>query len=85
MDRRDRYLATGTLPNSSDPVPTNLLGTTVTVIDSTGTARLAPLFYVAPGQINYEIPAGTAAGVAKVIVRAGDGIETSTPLGITAV
>jgi len=33
-----------------------LSGTTVTVVDSTGTARLAALFYVSPGQINYEIP-----------------------------
>ena len=32
------------------------------VVDNSGTARLAPLFYVSPSQINFEVPAGTATG-----------------------
>jgi uncharacterized protein (TIGR03437 family) len=42
--------------------PTSLGGIRLRVIDSSGTARLAPLFYVSPSQINFEVPAGTAAG-----------------------
>ena len=49
-------LATVSLQNAADPVPTTLGGTSVTVVDSTGTSRLAPLFYVSAGQVNYEIP-----------------------------
>jgi uncharacterized protein (TIGR03437 family) len=78
-------LATASAPATSQPPPTNLTGTTVTVVDSQGSSRLAPLFYVSPGQVNYEIPAGTAAGVAIVTVKSGDGVESRAPLGIAAV
>ncbi len=50
------------------PLPTSLAGTTVTVQDSVGTQRLAPLWFVSPGQINYYIPSGTAIGAATVTV-----------------
>jgi uncharacterized protein (TIGR03437 family) len=59
--------------------------TTVTVIDAAGVARPATVFYVSAGQVNYEIPAGTAPGVAKVVIKAGDGLVRSAPLGIAAV
>jgi uncharacterized protein (TIGR03437 family) len=65
-------LATGVKVADSVPLPTTLEGTTVKVIDSTGTERLAPLFFVAPGQINYLVPAGTANGTATVVVTAGN-------------
>lgn len=78
-------LATGVVQNSSSPLPTSLGGTTVNVVDSTGTSRLAPLFYVSPGQVNYEIPAATAAGVATVTIQSGDGTVSTAPLGIGAV
>ena len=42
--------------------PTSLGGISLRVIDSSGTARLAPLFYVSPSQINFEVPAATATG-----------------------
>ena len=53
------------------PVPTQLGGVTVNVRDSAGANRLAPLFYVSPTQINFEIPAGTASGVAAITVASG--------------
>jgi uncharacterized protein (TIGR03437 family) len=65
-------LATGVKVADSVPLPTTLEGTTVKVIDSTGTERLAPLFFVAPGQINYLVPANTATGAATVVVTAGN-------------
>ena len=66
-------LATTTQAASALPLPTSLAGTQVRVKDSAGTERLAPLFFVSPGQINYQIPAGTAAGAAAVTVINGDG------------
>ena len=34
-----------------------------------GVERLAPLFFVSPTQINYELPAGTAIGEASVTIK----------------
>lgn len=53
-------LATTTQSATAIPLPTALADTTVTVRDNLGVARLAPLFYVSPLQINYQIPNGTA-------------------------
>ncbi|MBS1856940.1 MAG: Ig-like domain repeat protein [Acidobacteria bacterium] len=50
------------------PLPTALGGVSVTVTDSAGTARKAGLYLVAPGQINFVIPGGTAPGVATIAV-----------------
>ncbi len=67
------------------PLPTTLAGTTVKVRDSAGVERLAPLFFVAPGQVNYQIPAGTAAGEATVTIIAGDGHVSTGMINIDAV
>jgi uncharacterized protein (TIGR03437 family) len=61
-------LASDTAQPDSLPLPTTLAGVTVQVQDSAGATRPAPLFYVSPTQINFEIPAGTALGEAKVTV-----------------
>jgi uncharacterized protein (TIGR03437 family) len=47
--------------------PTSLGGVQLTVQDSAGAARLAPLAYVSPGEIIFEVPAGTATGNATLI------------------
>jgi uncharacterized protein (TIGR03437 family) len=65
-------LATKVEIAATTPLPTTLAGTTVKVKDSVGTERNAPLFFVAPSQINYQIPPGTAIGVALVTVTSGD-------------
>lgn len=54
------------------PLPTVLGGTEVIVRDSMGQERLAPLFYVSPGQVNYQIPSGTALGETTVTIISGD-------------
>ncbi len=56
---------------STNPLPTQLDGSEVHVKDSTNTDRLAGLFFVAPSQINYIIPAGTATGAATISVVRG--------------
>lgn len=50
------------------PLPTTLVGTTVSVKDSLGVERSAPLFFVSPTQVNYQIPLGTAPGLAAVSI-----------------
>lgn len=67
-------LATEVAVATTVPLPTNLAGTTVRV-----NGEAAPLFFVAPGQINYLIPAGTPPGTATVAVTSGDGkVSTGT-------
>lgn len=66
-------LATSTLVASTIPLPTNLLGTTIKVKDGAGAERPSQLFFVSPGQCNYELPAGTALGTATVTIISGDG------------
>lgn len=64
-------LASITQAATTLPLPTTLGGITVQVQDSSGQARPAPLFFVSPTQINYQIPAGTAAGPATVHIASG--------------
>lgn len=77
-------LATRTQAASGLPLPTELAGTTVKVRDSLGVERLAPLFFVSAEQVNYQIPAGTAAGAASVTITNSDGIGGTGELNITA-
>ncbi len=72
-------------PATSAPLPTSLAGTTVTVRDSQGTNRLAPLFFVGQNQINYLIPNGTATGMATVTIRNALGEQSGGTINITAI
>ncbi len=76
-------LATVTQPAAS-PYPTNVGGTTVTVTDALGVARLAPLSYVSPTQVNYIVPGSTALGQATVTVANG-GTTSSAAAVIAAI
>lgn len=66
-------LATGTAVANTAPLPNSLAGTILRVTDAAGKERMASLFFVAPTQINFEIPAGTASGNATLTVTSGDG------------
>ncbi len=78
-------LAAGVEGAPSLPLGTSLDGTTVTVTDSTGTARPALLFYVSPTQVNYEIPDGTAPGAATVTITNKSGVTQTATIQIGAV
>ena len=78
-------LAVATQAASAIPLPTSLAGTTVKVKDSPGIERLAPLFFVSPGQVNYQIPPGTAPGPATITIISGDGSVSIGTRHITAV
>lgn len=66
-------LATRTEVARSVPLPTELAGTSVRLTDSTGVERLAPLFFVSSGQVNYLMPAGLAPGGVSVTITNGSG------------
>jgi uncharacterized protein (TIGR03437 family) len=64
---------------SSQPLPTILGDTTISITDSAGTVAMAPLDYVSPGQANFQIPAGLAAGTASMkVMRNGSSVLTGS-------
>jgi len=71
-------LSTGTETASMLPLPSILAGATIAVTDSAGASRQSSLYYVSPQQINFEIPQGTAAGVATLQVNTGSAQLTGT-------
>jgi uncharacterized protein (TIGR03437 family) len=60
------------------PWPMRLGGISLQIRDSTGTTRLAPLVYVSPVQINFQVPVGTALGEATLAIVGDSG---SVPAG----
>lgn len=78
-------LALSTEVATSLPLPTTLAGTTVKVRDSNGVERPAPLFFVSAGQINYQIPAGTAVGPGTVTIANGNGVGAISTMEIKTI
>ncbi|MFN0085740.1 MAG: hypothetical protein ACKVX9_10155 [Blastocatellia bacterium] len=62
-------LATATAIANATPLPTELAGTRVRV-----NGVLAPLFFVAAGQVNFLVPAGVQSGSAVLEILAGDNV-----------
>ncbi len=77
--------AVSTRSANTFPLPVNLAGTTVKVIDTARIERLAPLFFVSPTQINYQVPQGTMLGTATVTVTSGDGEMSAAAIPIAPV
>ncbi|MBZ5625481.1 MAG: FG-GAP-like repeat-containing protein [Acidobacteriia bacterium] len=70
------YVPTGASTTAaSPPWPTKLGGISLEVRDSAGAARLAPLLFVSPTQINFQVPADTALGEATLAV-VSEGVRT---------
>jgi uncharacterized protein (TIGR03437 family) len=69
-------LASGTAQAASLPLQTTLGGVTLTVTDALRLARQALLLYVSPGQINFEVPDGTAPGPATFAVSSAAAMQT---------
>lgn len=78
-------LATSTVSATTTPLPTTLGGVTVAVTDSANVTRNAPLFFVSAGQLNFQVPIGTATGRAKVAVRRADGTTVNGDLLVKTV
>ncbi len=73
-------LATATMVATSTPLPTELAGTKVRVNGS-----LAQLFFVAPTQVNFLIPAGTLTGNAVIEILSGDNVLSRGTLNLSSV
>lgn len=71
-------------PNSLLLVP-SFGGTSVWITDSSGQASQAPLLYVSPGQVNFEVPGSVAAGSATLTVTSGDGTTSTATFQIAPV
>jgi uncharacterized protein (TIGR03437 family) len=50
------------------PLPLDIDGTSVRILDATGIQRTAPLFYVSPLQINYQLPEILTPGYVNVTI-----------------
>lgn len=62
----ENFAATTQTATGEPLLPTTLAGASVTVTDAAGTSRLAPLFFVSPNQINFQIPQGAELGEAAI-------------------
>ncbi len=67
------------------PLPTVLGGVSVRITDQSAQPQLAPLFFVSPNQINYQIPPGIAQGVAQVEVIRDGSVVARGAVSINAV
>jgi uncharacterized protein (TIGR03437 family) len=78
-------LANKNAGGTSLPLPTKFGGTSVSIMDSSANTTLAPLLYVSPGQVNFEVPPGVATGAATVTVASGDGTQSIANVQIATV
>jgi uncharacterized protein (TIGR03437 family) len=78
-------LASSTPGPTTLPLPLSDAGTSVTITDSIGSAAAAPLLYVSPTQVNFEVPLGVALGAATVDIVSGDGALSSEVVTIGTV
>lgn len=77
-------LARETRSAETTTLPTQLATTRVIVQDANNTQRLAPLFFVSAGQINFLIPQGTVNGPAIVIVEVDGLFYADSRVTVTA-
>jgi uncharacterized protein (TIGR03437 family) len=69
----------------NQPLPTTLAGASVRVTDAAGTARSAPLFFVSPAQVNFQIPPNTAPGNATLTFTNTNGALSTGAVNIASV
>lgn len=77
--------ATGVEVAQTIPLPLTLAGASVRVKDGAGAERAAGLFFVSPGQINFEVPKDSAPGAGSLTVHFSDGSEATVPVQIVTV
>jgi uncharacterized protein (TIGR03437 family) len=67
------------------PSPTTVDGTSVSITDSKGNVTAAPLIFVSPSQITFQIPSNVAAGTASVTVKAPGSSQAASNVVIAPV
>ena len=75
-------LASKVVGAASAALPVTLDGSTMTLRDSAGLLKLARLYFVSPGQINFEVPTGLASGTATATVYTATGEVASGNLTV---
>ena len=78
-------LAPGTPAEIFGPLPTIYFGNSVTIVDSANKSWAAPMAFVSPGEFTFQIPAGVAAGAAKVTITSSGGSQTASNVQIAPV
>jgi uncharacterized protein (TIGR03437 family) len=78
-------LAAGSSFATDTPLPDVLAGTSVQVIDTTGTKAVAPLFFVSPSQINFVVSPEMQPGPILVNVLSGERLIASGYLQLDSV
>jgi uncharacterized protein (TIGR03437 family) len=67
------------------PSPTTFDGASVTIQDAAGKTTSAPLIFVSPSQVTFQVPSTVAAGTAKVTVTAAGSSQTASNVVIAPV
>ncbi len=75
-------LATATAATTSTALPNSLAGTTATVTDAQNSVLPVPFFFVSPGQINFQVPTGTASGPATLTFSSANGTVSRATINI---
>jgi len=79
-------LATRSERANTVPLPTTLAGATVRISNGVGTGILAPLFFVSPGQVNFQVPPDiVVAGNVTMTVTSGAGVISQGPMLVSRV
>jgi uncharacterized protein (TIGR03437 family) len=78
-------LAITTQVATTPTLPLSLGGSAITVRDSAGFEKQAPLFFVSPGQVNFFLPQGLAAGPATVNAISADASASIGAINIAGV
>jgi uncharacterized protein (TIGR03437 family) len=64
-------------------LPLNFDGTSVSIMDSAGATTSAPMFYVSPNQVDFQVSSAVAVGTAKVIVTSNGISQTAANIQVT--
>jgi len=75
-------LAAFTASATTMPLPGSLAGTALQITDRLGVRHSAPLFFVSPEQVNFQVPAAAALGAATVSVIRGETVRAVAPVQI---
>ncbi|HMY76769.1 MAG TPA: matrixin family metalloprotease, partial [Blastocatellia bacterium] len=78
-------LATATVVANSTPLPTSLGGTSIRLRDFSGQELLAPLFFISPGQINFQMTPGLLRGPVLINIGNANGLVSTGALTLDTV
>lgn len=78
-------LASATTSAGSGALPTTLGGITVRLRDTAGNERAAPIFFISPGQINFQVAPGILTGQASVNISSGGSTPRTGSLTVAPV